>query len=160
MIWNVRTSQIWVRSLRGGVLSLPFAWAISRWSNHASKRRRSKRAIMRASPYLFYECNVNFMLCTPNPGSHFIDLVFQIGGHHGQESEEGKEGCKEEDCQEEEVTSVEPLSFLTSSLSPYGFCGSGSRVLLSMMIGSRSLKSLTLVPLIAASRSGFFHGQI
>lgn len=40
----------------------------------------------------------------------FVDPVFKIdGGHHGQESEEGKEGCKEEDRQEEEVTSAEPL---------------------------------------------------
>jgi hypothetical protein len=36
---------------------------------------------------------------------------FQIdGGHHGQESEEGKEGCKEEDRQEKEVTSANASS--------------------------------------------------
>jgi hypothetical protein len=39
-------------------------------------------------------------------GDHAIDSP---GGHHGQESEEGKEGCEEENRQEEEVTQPTPL---------------------------------------------------
>jgi len=47
----------------------------------------------------------------PIPGLRMaITPSFRIhGGQHGQESEEGKEGCEEEDRQEEEVTSAESL---------------------------------------------------
>jgi hypothetical protein len=64
----------------------------------------------------------------PIPGLHFIDGIFD-GGHHGQESEEGKEGNKEK-SQEEEVGlqpthSSRPDNFLSA---PLGFAAAGAKV--------------------------------
>ena len=105
-------SAAWLHLNLGAVLFQPGDKACSDIaSTYRKERSPTRNALASELPFTFFEARgINFAIvvyslsCMSIPDLH---LIWDHGGQHGQESEEGKE----EDRQEEEVTFVDTQYF-------------------------------------------------